>query len=199
MVKTKTISIAFIILLVIIVGKMVDPPVLLFSVFDELRDRPSKPEITYGEFPLRLEYEINGQRKIIKDTLICEYDGMAYGDNGWHRLWKGHLASGKNDEVFNSENIVLLEIKKPVAHECSDNMVVEQVIVYPIGSPEYFMGEHEKWEEDFPDCVMYEVWKDGSRFGAGRLPADELLNKYHIKLIKWDHAAPIKNKLPPLE
>ncbi|WP_350339123.1 hypothetical protein [Paenibacillus polymyxa] len=50
-------------------------PWLLIFIGIQLELNPSRPEITYGKFPFRLEYEINGQRKVIQDTLICEYDG----------------------------------------------------------------------------------------------------------------------------
>lgn len=30
---------------------------------------PSKPTITHGEFPFKIVYEINGERKTIEDTL----------------------------------------------------------------------------------------------------------------------------------
>lgn len=31
---------------------------------------PPKPEITYGEFPISITYEIDGQTKVIDDTVI---------------------------------------------------------------------------------------------------------------------------------
>lgn len=56
---------------------------------------PPRPEITYGEFPFSLEYEINGHRKVIEDTLIGEYDGIGMNEGiGKYRKWKWRLASG---------------------------------------------------------------------------------------------------------
>ena len=37
---------------------------------------PPLPEITYGEFPFRLEYELNEKLHVIEDTLIVEFDGF---------------------------------------------------------------------------------------------------------------------------
>lgn len=61
---------------------------------------PTKPEITHGEFPFHLVYEINGETKVIEDTLICEYDGIGMNEgNGKYRKWKESLASG-NKKYF---------------------------------------------------------------------------------------------------
>ena len=37
---------------------------------------PPAPEITYGEFPIKVTCEINGEIKVIEDTVICEFDGF---------------------------------------------------------------------------------------------------------------------------
>ena len=42
----------------------------------QLSPAPPRPEIIYSKFPFRLEYEINDKRVVIKDTVICEYDGV---------------------------------------------------------------------------------------------------------------------------
>lgn len=177
--KTKTILIAIIIVLVAFAAKT-------------LLESP-KPEITYGEFPFRLEYEINGERKVIQDTLICEYDGIGWDEGqGTHREWKEHLASGKED-------VVLLEITNPGYH--GDKRIVKQEIVYPIGSARYYMGdldEYESYGECFPDACYYEEYEGGGSGGPVIL-ADDLFKKYHIKLISWHCSKPLKNKFPPIE
>ncbi|MGG0825238.1 hypothetical protein ABE099_20510 [Paenibacillus turicensis] len=64
-------------------------PWLLIGLGGLLEDDPSVPEITYAEFPVRLEYEVNGQKKVATDTVICEYDGIGYNEGqGKHRKWK---------------------------------------------------------------------------------------------------------------
>ncbi|MEK4455904.1 hypothetical protein [Paenibacillus sp. FSL R10-2748] len=64
-------------------------PWLLIFIGIQLEPNPSHPEIAYGKFPFRLEYEINGQRKVIQDTLICEYDGIGSNEaRGKYRKWK---------------------------------------------------------------------------------------------------------------
>ncbi|MCQ4936305.1 hypothetical protein [Anaerotignum propionicum] len=51
---------------------------------------PPVPKITHGEFPFRLEFEIDGKTVVVEDTLICEYDGVGM-DEG-----RGNFVNGKN-------------------------------------------------------------------------------------------------------
>jgi len=48
---------------------------------------PPEPEITYGEFPFRLEYEIDGERFVIEDVVIVEFMGSFRG-NPTTRPWR---------------------------------------------------------------------------------------------------------------
>lgn len=140
---------------------------------------PPHPEITYGEFPFRLEYEINGERKVIQDTIICEYDGI--GSNigqGKYRKWKQRLASG-------NENITLLKVDET------------KEIYYPDGGADYYMddmGEYESFEPIFPNAAIFET--DGRSTHSGIISAEELLKQYNIKLISWEVSPPIKNSFP---
>lgn len=143
----------------------------------QLGPNPPKPEITYGEFPFRLVYEIDGQRKVIQDTLICEYDGVGANEGvGKFRRWKERLASG-------NEQITLLHVNDKTE------------IYYPAGSAKYYMGDLEKYGKYipiFPDAGI--IQKDGDTTWDSRISADELLQKYHIKLIDWEIKPPIENR-----
>ncbi|MFX3673182.1 MAG: hypothetical protein ACE3JQ_01870 [Paenisporosarcina sp.] len=150
-------------------------PWLFIFIGIHLEPNPPRPEITYGEFPFRLEYEINGERKVIQDTIICEYDGI--GSNigqGKFRKWKQRLASG-------NENITLLKVDET------------KEIYYPAGGADYYMddmGEYESFEP-FPNAAIFET--DGRSTHSGSISAEELLKEYNIKLISWDASQPIKN------
>ncbi|WP_336297944.1 hypothetical protein [Aneurinibacillus uraniidurans] len=63
-------------LLVVVIVAYLTLPWLFILVHIQLQPNPPRPEIIYGEFPFRLEYEINGQRKVIENILICEFDGF---------------------------------------------------------------------------------------------------------------------------
>ncbi|CAM2777453.1 hypothetical protein PASE110613_00170 [Paenibacillus sediminis] len=174
--KTRLLVLGIPLLLVIAIVAFLSLPWILIFIGIQSQPNPPRPEITYGEFPFRLEYEIKGERKVIQDTLICEFDGFGADEGrGKYRKWKKHLASG-------NERITLLEVDQT------------QEIYYSPGSPNYYMGDLEssgEYRHGFPDALIIE--RDG-RFTSNRLiRADELLNKYHIKLISWNPSPPIKN------
>ncbi|KJB85749.1 hypothetical protein AZ66_22830 [Paenibacillus sp. E194] len=152
-------------------------PWLMIFIGNFLLPSPSRPEVTYAEFPFRLEYEINGKRIVIKDTLICEYDGIGVDEGrGKYRKWKEHLASG-------NQNILLLKVND-----------TKEIYYYP-GSAQYYMGDMNEgvtYTQSFPNARYFEKYADGST-RDGIIRADELLNKYNIKLISWDYTQPIKN------
>ena len=171
----------------IIVFFVVSPWVMIYLGIP-LLPNPPKPEITYGEFPFRLVYEINGEKKVVEDTYVCEYAGIGMDEGqGKYRKWKQYLASGK-------ELLILLEVDNPVALR-SNRKVVRQEIYYPIGGARYFMGdmkEDEKYTQILPNACYYEKYDDGST-SSGIIRANELLEKFKIKLISWDCSQPIKN------
>lgn len=166
-------------------------PWLLIFIGIHSEPNPPRPEITYGEFPFRVEYEINGQRKVIQDTLICEFDGFGADEgNGKYRKWEERLASG------NSFRQSLLEVNGKV-----------EISYYP-GIAEYFMGDlgdNEEFQQTIADSIVIKrgsrmIKKDGRVFENDGMTvstqfsnADEFLDKYHIKLISWDSTPPIKN------
>jgi hypothetical protein len=162
-------------LLVIAAVVYVAWPWLAILIGIQLEPNPSRPEITYGEFPFRLEYEINGQRKVVKDTLICEYDGIGADEGrGKYRKWKQRLASG-------NERIILLKV--------DDTKKIEFVP----GSAEYYMGDSDigKNDSSFPNAII--ITQDGRFTTESGIRADQLLKEYNIKLVGWDASQPIKN------
>lgn len=168
-------------------------PWLLIFIGTQLEPNPPRPEITYGKFPFRLEYEINGQRKVIQDTLICEYDGIGSNEGqGKYRKWKDILAGGDRE-------LPLLEVNGRT-----------EISYYP-GIAEYYMGDldrTEEYQQTVSDSIIIEqggiiIKKDGRVFeNDGKTintqfsNSNELLDKYHIKLISCDSTPPIKNDFP---
>ena len=154
---------------------------------------PPKPEITYGEFPFRLEYEINGERVVIYDTLICEYDGVGANIGyGKYRKWKSRLASGAQD-------IILLEVENPVNRWSRDSNILTQTIYYAPGSAAYYMGdisENLTYQHSFPNASFFEQYDNGGTI-SGVVRADELYETFNIKLISWEPSEPITNSFKP--
>jgi hypothetical protein len=175
--KLKIILFFGIPLLILAIIAYITLPWLLIFIGINIGPNPSLPEKTHGEFPFRLEYEVNGQRKVIKDTLICDYDGIGLDEGrGKFRKWKERLASG-------NKRTTLLKIDDT------------KEIYYDPGYAKYYMGDMESGVEFghfFPNASI--IVKEGKFSDDGIIYADELLEKYKIKLISWDYTPPIKNK-----
>lgn len=117
---------------------------------------------------------------VIKDTIICEYDGIGMNEGqGKYRKWKDKLASG-------NEKITLLKVDDT------------KEIYYSPGSAKYYMGDLRdgiKFNQIFPDAAFIEYY-NGREISSGIISVKDLLNEYKIKLINWDYAHPIKNSFP---
>jgi len=141
---------------------------------------PSKPEIIYAEFPFKLEYELAGELFVVEDTLICEFDGFGVGGSeGKFRRWKAYYLSG-NDRV------ILVKTEEL------------EVFFSPNSSPTnafVFMGDIEKYDrmtELFPNA-LYKKDFYNQKENAYIITAEEMWEKYKIRLISWEIADPIEN------
>ena len=143
----------------------------IIAGFEALPD-PPQPQITYGEFPFTLVYELNGEVIVLEDTKICEYDGVGVGSNGKYRKWIGRLADSGNGDVF----II------------SDD--TREVYCY-IGSAGYYMND-EKYPEQRPltPRIYYVKLNNNDR---SILSQAELLEKYNVKLLSWEFTDPVEN------
>jgi len=134
---------------------------------------PPRPKITYGEFPFRIEYEINGELVIVEDTKICEFDGFVLIGSNKLRRWKSHLASGNGES-----NYLLIQ-------NAGDKM-----IYCNIGSVQYYMGDSAEYTMYGPPSFAYK--KPGDIIFKTISPT-ELFNTYGIRLISWEFSDPIAN------
>jgi len=163
-------------------------PWLLLYVGINSLPNPPQPSITYGEFPFKLVYEIDGKQRVIEDTLICEYDGLGKNEGiGKYIKWKKSYASGNSQVLLLNANNV-----KGIMYGKEE--VVNQEVYYDPGPSEYYMGddEYKGYEPSFPDASFLEKYSQG-RSVSGVIHANELLEKFHIKLISWESSPPIKN------
>ena len=151
--------------------------------------RVPKPEITYGEFPCVLTYEVDGEIKTIEDTIVCEFDGFeALSEAGKYRKWKSYLKSG-------DEELVLLNLRdKNEVNEFGHTMLE---LFFYWGNAEYYMGDvddgRSNKEQDFK-WVEYKYKNAEGQIGGSAYKADEAYEKYKIRLISWEVAPPIKNE-----
>ena len=157
-------------------------PWLILMIGGFFLPNPNYPEITYGEFPICLEYEINGQYTKVEDVLICEFDGFGFNEgNGKFRKWKARLKSG-NNRITLLKNADIEICYFPV----KDDSRLSGVFM---GDTEYYSGDI---DNTFPDA-WYTGDFESRMVNEYIIPADELWDKYKIKLLSWDTAPPIQN------
>lgn len=148
-------------------------PWLMIYLGGLLQDKPLAPKITYGEFPFKLEYEIDGDVIFLEDRVICEYVGVGWNEGiGKYRKWESHLAN------TGEESILLL----------TDNT---RKIYCFVGNSEYYMGD-ETYPEPRPLTPRVYLVKSDSEDTVS-FSQDELLEQYNIKLISWEFTQPIIN------
>jgi len=161
--------------IVIIGGGLLFLSNFIFPLFSLFSPRTSAPEITYGEFPFRIEYELNGQVYIIEDIVIAEFAGFVFssGSMARERRWTTSLASGREDLFFKGER--------------------ERNIRFSHGSAQYYMGEGVTSITGRPHIfISGELGVVMSR----RLEFEEaydVLKEYGITLISWEISEPIVN------
>ena len=170
------ISIPILCLFIVIVCIML--PWITIGIGIALQPNPPTPEIKYGEFPFKLTYEINGEEKIVEDTIICKFEGFGADEGrGKYRKWKMYLASdNKEDKVF------LLNVDKTTN------------IFYTIGSAEYYMNDIVNgWHVSDYSIVSFDAIFVKSNGLSGTVRAIELLSEYGIRIISFSSSDPIIN------
>ena len=72
----------------------------------QLPPNPPQPKIKYREVSFKLEYEISGETKVIKDILICEFEGFkVYAVGGSKiRKWNDYYKNEQGNEIFTFRN-----------------------------------------------------------------------------------------------
>lgn len=137
---------------------------------------PPKPEITYGEFPFEIIYEIDGEVITINDVYVCQYDGIGANEgSGKYREWKGYIKSSGEEELilFEDGNLKLA---------CS------------LGDPKYYMSDPSMPTQEYTPKIFYII--SPNEFGgtsSGTMDIEPILEQYKIKLISWKLSEPIKN------
>ncbi len=149
---------------------------------------PPKPKIAYGEFPFKLIYELDGETKVIEDTIICEFDGFELrGESGRYCKWKTYLKSG-------NEQLTLLDLRSLEETNELGQTILELYFYY--GTAAYYMGDNTNpFARDAQgfDYVSYEFQTADGKTGRSGYETDEAYKKFNIRLISWEVAEPIQN------
>ena len=142
---------------------------------------PPKPEITHGEFPFHLTYEIDGQFFEVEDTLICNFDGFGVNEaRGKYRQWESHLESGNTRITLFKNNEIEIFYSPNINH-------------WETGA--FYMGDTEIYSSItniFPNAWYTSDFED-KQINAYIISADDMWEKYRLKLISWELAPPIQN------
>lgn len=169
--KLTRVIVALILVCIIGVLILASPWILIF-IGGWLSPNPPAPEITYGEFPFRLEYRIEDEVYVVEDVIVCEYDGVDWNEGvGKHRIWKGTFKNTGEEEL-----LVLTDGDTKIY--CS------------VGGADYYMGDKEYGEPYVPKFYYVTSFENGTVSGG----ADDLLDKYKIELLDWQLSEPIENK-----
>jgi len=144
------------------------------------------PEIIYGEFPFKLEYEIDGVHFVIEDTLIAEFIESRRGSamTPSRRMWRTTLQNSGEELRF-----LLIETN-------------DVTIYFTVGRASYFMGDRNAHDVTIvPNPVISiqpRIVITGSQGLFERVyknseDAHKILVEYGITLISWEHEPPIRN------
>lgn len=166
---------------------------LLYIIYDIFISN-NVPQITYGEFPFYVEYEKDGEKYVIEDTVICEFEGFDT-SLGFQtiRTWSAKLKSGDENKC-----VLTREENSPsVLTPGRTNTLSRLVLDY--GSPEYYMDDPVGWSKvDRKACFEYrEIWKESEKVSNTehtKLSKRKLEKHFGIKIIKFECSKPIKNK-----
>ena len=158
-------------------------PVIFFNIA-YLFTPVARPEITYGEFPFIITYEVNGEIKKVEDAIVCEYDGIKnLGTAGKYRAWRSKLKSG-------NERVTLLRIEE-------ENKICE--ITVSAGLPEYYMGDFIQDKTEYEKNMLddrylgYIEWKNGKQTGIS-ISKEEVYEKFKLKVREMDFSEPLENE-----
>ena len=144
---------------------------VLYSMFIDI---PSKPKVKHGEFPFELGYEYKGEQMIIKDTIVCDYDGYSWSlEGGNSRDWICNL---QNDDEYgqyyiDKENEPALYIEVPEA-------------------PDYYMGDKEFDKEYSKPVIRYIDESTGTNYEE-----KYEIEVIDIKIVEWKPSKPLKNNI----
>jgi hypothetical protein len=168
--------------------------------------RAPRPEITQGEFAFRLEYEIDGERIVIEDTVIVEHGGTSWDAGiGNHNVWNNRLASGDSEiiEIYRSDTevifIPILGVLSGWYLLSMDSIREEFHVDFPTIrrlniNDEGVSSQHQKEVATFFSENTQPNWH--FFFGARRYITNEdlfLLDEYGIQLISFEYDPPIVN------
>ncbi len=176
--------------------------VLMIFCFSGCKERfDPAPQITEGEFPFVVEYEINDEIYLIEDAVVCTWDGYDASNNfaifGYpsSREWGESLKSGNEDDF----GIWIMELDENTESVYKKGRInFESFVFIDYGTAEYYMGDtdgisyHEPRIRYFEKYYNEDIKMPDSSFKT--LTNEELEKYFGIKIIRFEFSEPIENK-----
>ena len=163
--------------------------ILLFAILLSFSscNTPQKfafPTITYGEFPFRIEYKIEGSDEIfvIEDTLICSFAGIEL------RPWYERLNLGKGKNLYEES---LMSGQEECSFILADTE--EFTVKYELGDGGYYMNDFFA----IPcNRTVFVVYEGQTTTDIDPIRTDEWieeLKKYGVHIIEYTCAEPVND------
>ena len=146
---------------------------------------PQKPEITYGEFSFRIEYEMNGRVRVVNDVMICQFDGYNVDEGrGKTRKWKYHYKNEQSNEI-------LIIDSSPGFSQIVLESMDQYKVTLGVANAEYFLSEPDyKGTPELPSIRVYDTntghYKDPTQ-------RQEFLEEHDFKILIWYCDLPVEN------
>ena len=146
------------------------------------------PAITEGEFPIYLEYEINGVRYIIDEIVVCSYNGIdttGFIPSRWYSV-----------SLKNESNKTLMVFEDNTESKLTKGRINEEASIrLHIGDGGYYLGDPD--DKDFTPYISYdEQYKTEPKVTHNdrtKLTNEQLEEIFGIKIIRFEFSSPIEN------
>lgn len=168
---------------------------LIFSLSGCEKGYEPAPRITEGEFPFALEYELDGERHLIEDTVVCSFDGydmsVAFPFTDYSRTWRAFLESGDESKIL------IFEFEPDTESALVEGRInTESKVILYYGSGGYYLGDPD--EANSGPCInyseKYKISEKESVIDSTELTFDELEEYFGIKIIRFEFSDPIENE-----
>ena len=183
----------------IAVGAFILIIALLFAgLFLLLQGEEQKPpQITTGEFPFVVEYEMNGENSVIEDTVVCEFDGYDLSALTFNkpRSWNAYLKSREE------EKRLFIECEPNTNSVLVDGRInIESRVLLQYGDAEYYMGDPNGKSIVYkgqPRITYVEYFQTGPKsyeYTSTEMSNEQLEKYFGIKINRFEFSKPIENK-----
>ena len=147
-----------------------------------------EPVITEGEFPIYLEYEINGERYIIEDVVVCSFRKIDTTGLIPSRAYSISLKNESDQTLISFEENTVSKLTKGRINEKAS-------VKLHLGNGGYYLGDPER-QDSVPYIFYDETYKTEPKVthnDVTKLTNEQLEEIFGIKIIRFEFGSPIEN------